>query len=37
VRGMRNRLYEQLKEWGDGLVNNAWMKDQLLNGRKAPV
>ncbi|WP_248926135.1 sulfatase-like hydrolase/transferase [Paenibacillus hamazuiensis] len=34
VAELRTRLYQTLLAEGDGLVQNEWMRDQLLRGRK---
>lgn len=34
VQSLREQLYAELMRCGDGLVNNEWMKRQLLDGRK---
>lgn len=34
IKILRKKLYEILLHEGDGLVNNPWLKEQLLNNRK---
>lgn len=34
INDYRSQLYDELYASGDGLVNNPWMKRQLLDGRK---
>ena len=34
VAELRRRLYEQLRADDDSFVDNPWMRDQLLTGRK---
>lgn len=34
IATLRRKLYETLRQEGDGLVNNEWMRHQLLAGKK---